>query len=612
MVSPAVQQLAEVSRRLGADESLVLMGGGNTSCKAREPDALGRERDVLHLKPSGVDLKTIEAADFCTLRLDDLVPLRERESLADEEMMAHAMGALVDPAMRQPSIEVLLHAFLPDAWVLHSHADALLALTNHPRGEQRVADALGARVAVVPYMRPGFALAQAVARARAGDPALEGIVLMKHGLVTFGDDADTAYRRHLDLVARCAETAPVPALNAAPGDVAKAREWAPLLRGAMGGGILLWDGSPEVTGFLAREDLAAAVQRGPATADHVLRIGRAPAMVRDADSVDADRRILMLPGTGIFASGENLECADENLRIGRHTLRTVAACGADWEPIDEEQMRHVEDWPLQANKSGAWKEDGELAGRVALITGGASGIGRAIAKRFAAEGAHLVLCDLESGKAAPRTVWVEGDISAAATVERAFTTAVDAFGGVDIVVSNAGIARPAPVEEISEEDWERSFGVNARAHFLVGRAAMRLLRAQGLGGAIVFNASKNVLAPGKGFAAYSAAKAAEAQFAKVLALEAADIGVRVNILHPDAVFSGTRLWTADVRRERARAHGVPVEELEDFYARRNLLKVQVRPQDVAEAALFFASDRSSRTTGAYLTVDGGVREAFGR
>jgi len=602
-------QLAEISRKLGKDESLVLAGGGNTSCKALEADRFGRERDVMHLKPSGVDLATIAAGDFCTLRLADLLPMGEGSALSDEEMMQAAMEALVDPAMRRPSLEVLLHALLPDRWVLHTHADALLALTNHPQGEERVRAALGERVATVPYMRPGFDLARAVAAARG---TVEGIVLMKHGLVTFGESAEQAYERHTSMVAACVEAAPVPNLTAGGGDEKSAREWAPMLRGALGGGILRWDRTPPVMGFLDDERLVEAVQRGPATADHVLRVGRAPVAVRDADSVPGDRRLLMVPRCGLVAHGENVERADENLRIGRHTMLTVAACGPEWEPIDEEQMRHVEEWPLQQAKRAAWTEAGELAGRVALITGAASGIGRAIAERFAQEGAHLVLCDLDRGAKGPRRVWVTGDISDARTVERAFGAAVDFFGGVDIVVSNAGVARPAPIEELSEEDWERSFAVNSRAHFLVARAGMKLLRAQGLGGAFVFNASKNVLAPGKGFAAYSAAKAAEAQLAKVLALEAAEIGVRVNTLHPDAVFAGTRLWSDEVRAQRAQAHGVPVDELEQFYARRNLLKLPVRPEDVAEAALFFVSERASRTTGAYLTVDGGVREAFGR
>jgi NAD(P)-dependent dehydrogenase (short-subunit alcohol dehydrogenase family)/ribulose-5-phosphate 4-epimerase/fuculose-1-phosphate aldolase len=595
MVSTVLDQLAELSNMLGARSDLVIAGGGNTSAKAIEPDLLGRERPVMHLKPSGRDLATIGAGDFCTLRIDDLLPLRSHDSMDDEAMLRFALAALVEPGMPRPSIEVLLHAFLPHTFVVHSHADALLSLTNHAEGKERVLAALGDRVAIVPYRRPGFELAKLVADVDRAD--LEGIVLHKHGLVTFGPDAETAWQRHVELVDRCGMV--VPELRGEPDD---AQDRLPELRGVFGGGVLRSSSAPEIAGFLERADLVAAIQRGPATADHLLRTGRAP-------HIEPGRRFAV-------AHGENVERASENLSIIEHTMRTVAACGPEWEPLDDAQLRHVEQWPLQQRKKADWHERGELAGKVALITGAASGIGRAIADRFGAEGAHLVLCDLVDGETketkSARREWVVGDVSVESTADRAISAAVRAFGGLDIVVSNAGIARPARVEELTLADWEQSFAVNSRAHFLIARASMRLLRRQGLGGSIVFNASKNVLAPGKGFAAYSAAKASEAQLAKVLALEAADMGVRVNTLHPDAVFAGTKLWSDELRRERARAHSVAVEDLEAFYAERNLLKRAVRPADVAEAALFFASERSSRTTGAYLTVDGGVREAFAR
>jgi NAD(P)-dependent dehydrogenase (short-subunit alcohol dehydrogenase family) len=266
----------------------------------------------------------------------------------------------------------------------------------------------------------------------------------------------------------------------------------------------------------------------------------------------------------------------------------------------------------------------ELARRIALVTGGGSGIGRAVARRLAAEGAHVVVGDLNGAAArataeaivgavgAGRALGIEMDVTREASVRAAFEETVLAYGGLDILVSNAGTAHSAPVVRLDLADWERSFAVNATGHFLVAREAMRLLTAQGLGGALVFVATKNVMSPGKDFAAYSAAKAAEAQLAKVLALEGAPLGIRSNIVNPDAVFQDSKLWSDDVRRERAAAQGIAVEQLEDFYRKRNLLGVRIVPDDVAEAVLFLASDRSAKTTGCTLTVDGGVRDAFPR
>jgi len=258
------------------------------------------------------------------------------------------------------------------------------------------------------------------------------------------------------------------------------------------------------------------------------------------------------------------------------------------------------------------------------VTGGASGIGRAAALRLAAEGAHVVVGDLDAAgarKVADEVVAAMGpgraiglgmDVASEASVRAAFEEAVLAYGGLDIVVSNAGIAHSAPVDQMTLADWERSFAVNSTGHFLVAREGMRVLKAQGLGGAFVFVATKNVMSPGKDFAAYSAAKAAEAQLAKVLALEGGPHGIRSNIVNPDAVFRDSKLWSEDVRRERARAQGIPVEQLEDFYRKRNILAAPILPEDVAEAVLFLASERSAKTTGCTITVDGGVKDAFPR
>ena len=635
--------LAHVSRLLGADPELVLAGGGNSSLKIEEDDHLGRRVRRLLIKPSGVALASIGPEDFTCLRLDDLEPLADRAHLGDEEMVDCVLRAMADPRHRRPSIETLLHALLPDRWVLHSHADALLALGNRADGIQRLRDALGEAAAVVAYRRPGFRLATEVAEARRAHPEVRGVVLHKHGLVTFGESAAEAYERHVELVTRCEGAAPLPQLRVVPPvERETAIALAPALRGTLDRPrILLFDDSDEVRGFVSIPPLCEAIRLGPATADHILRTGRRPCVARSTGDVERfkkesverarlrDReglgigdpapRVLLVPDVGLWVAGDSREEAEEVRQIVRHTMRMVRAAGPDWQPLDDDEAFHAEYWPLQRRKLEDRPPGGELSGRVAWISGASSGIGRTIAKRFAEAGAHLMLADVESrglaeiaAEIGPQAIGMRCDVAREDEVEESFRLLVLEFGGVDIVVSNAGIARPASVEELTLEEWSRSMEVNATAHFLVSRAAMRVLRAQGLGGSIIFNASKNVFAPGKGFAAYSASKAAENQLGKVLALEAAEIGVRVNMLHPDAVFAGTRLWSRELREQRARAHGVPVEALEHFYATRNLLKVKVRAEDVAQAALFFASDRSSRTTGACLTIDGGVKEAFPR
>ncbi|MFQ5843941.1 MAG: bifunctional aldolase/short-chain dehydrogenase [Planctomycetota bacterium] len=625
--------LAYVSRLLGREGDLVLCGGGNTSVKVRETDPLGREVELLCIKPSGADLAAVRAQDFTPLRLADLLPLRERDAMDDDEMVDLVLRAAARPGAARPSIETLLHAFLPHRFVLHSHADALLALGNRLDGEERLRDVLGPGVAIVAYRRPGFRLGREVAEACG--PAARACVLLKHGLVTFGDDARAAYEHHLELVTRCEQALPLPPLpEPPPPDRDRAAAVAPRLRGALGRHrVLLFDDEAEVRAFVADRELLARTQRGPATADHILRTKRVPCVVREVGDVaryaeaggargdrpdlDPAPRVLLAPGLGMWTAGRTLEEARVVHEIYLHTMRILRRAGEGWEPISPQDARHAEDWPLQHAKLRP--AAGELAGRVAWISGAAGAIGRAVARRFAAEGAHLVLCDVDeegvravAGELGVRACPVVCDVSDEAQVRRSFRRARLGFGGVDVVVSNAGVAHSAPIDELDPGTWRRSLEVNATAHFLVARAALPILKEQGLGGSFVFVASKNVPAPGAGFAAYSAAKAAETQLARVLALEAAPFGVRVNVLHPDAVFEGSRLWSDEVRRERARVHGVAVTELEEFYARRNLLRVRVRADDVAEAALFFASARSSRTTGATLAVDGGVRDAFPR
>jgi rhamnulose-1-phosphate aldolase/alcohol dehydrogenase len=437
---------------------------------------------------------------------------------------------------------------------------------------------------------------------------------------------------------------------------------APGLRGQLGRQrrvILTFDGDPKVVEFASSAAAPEVAQVGPATPDHTIFTKRVACLTGAADGpaglsraieesvgryaeeyaryfeahrfpgaelLDPWPRVVLVPGLGMFTAGKDRRTAGIVSDMYHHTIDVMgnALAFGNYVSLTPRDAFDVEYWPLELYKLTLAPSERELARRIALVTGGAGGIGRAVARRLAAEGAHVVVADLDEGGARKvageiaaaagggRALGLGMDVTSETSVRAAFEETILAYGGLDILVSNAGIAHSAPVAQLALADWERSFAVNATGHFLVARQAMRLLMGQGLGGALVFVATKNVMSPGKDFAAYSAAKAAEAQLAKVLALEGAPHGIRSNIVNPDAIFQDSGLWSADIRRERAAAQGIAAEQLEEFYRRRNLLGARILPDDVAEAALFLASDRSAKTTGCTLTVDGGVKDAFPR
>jgi rhamnulose-1-phosphate aldolase/alcohol dehydrogenase len=657
-----IEQLVYQSRLVGEEESLVLWGGGNNSLKSRAVDLLGNPIDIMFIKSSGSDMKTIAPRQFPAVRLDYIQPLRQRSGdMSDQEMVDYLARCLADPGGARPSIETLLHAFLPTKAILHTHADAILSLTNSRGREETVRQALGASVLCVAYRRPGFQLSRDVAGAYDAQPDAEGLVLMNHGLITWGASSREAYERHISLVSRAEEflTKKKTATAARPAGAGKspkdlAQSIAPLLRGALGrkGSVILeLDDSREVLEFLARPDLDRIVRRGAATPDHVLHTKRFPLLVQpDGDLpaalqsyidhetsfhaahpsefslLDPHPRVVLVPGVGMWTAGKDARAARIVRDVYRHTMKVIAdAEGAGgYETLGDDDAFHAEYWPRELYKLTLLPKERELAGKVVLVTGAASGIGRAIAERFAEEGAHVVVTDVDTALAETVAQAIVGkhglrraapmhlDVASEAEVESVFAAAVREYGGVDVVVSNAGISSFGSLDQLSTTDWDRSFAVNARGHFLVARAALQILKRQGTGGSIVFNASKNVTAPGKEFGAYSVSKAAEAQLCRIVALEGGEFGIRANMLNPDAIFGGSRFWSEDMRAMRAQAYGVEASDLPDFYRKRTLLKTEVSADDVAEAALFLATARSSKTTGAMLPVDGGVKEAFPR
>ena len=669
--------LVYASRLIGAETSLVVWGGGNTSLKTTERDHRGRAVDVLRVKGSGSDLKSVQRKDFPGVRMDDIRALLERKDMDDQEMVAYLAHGLMEPGGVRPSIETLLHGFVDARAVIHTHADAIVSLTNNDRPRDVLTGIYGKEVIALEYRRPGFRISREVADAIAAEPQARALVLERHGTICWGATIREAYDSTLELITRAEDAIAErrrgrrvfggPRVDVLPAAARRAAALAvaPRLRGRLGRGrrvILQFDDSPRVTEFVSSVEGPALSQVGPATPDHTIYTKRLPCFVdapratddvlavwdavdqaidrfvadytayfeayrfAGAELVDPLPRVVLVPGLGMFTAGRDRRTAGIVQDIYHHTIDVIgnASTFGRYVSLTARDAFDVEYWPLELYKLTLAPPERELARRIALVTGGASGIGRAVARRLAAEGAHVVVGDVDEAGAAKtadelaraagagRALGLRMDVTSEASVRAAFEETVLAYGGLDILVSNAGIAHSAPVERMALGDWERSFAVNATGHFLVAREAMRILIPQGLGGALVFVATKNVMSPGKDFAAYSAAKAAEAQLAKVLALEGAPHGIRSNIVNPDAVFQDSRLWSDEVRRERAAAQGIAVDQLEDFYRRRNLLGVRILPEDVAEAVLFLASDRSSKTTGCTLTVDGGVKDAFPR
>ena len=657
-MSTPLEQLVQRSNEIGDDASLVVYGGGNTSAKGVHVDHLGREQRVMWVKGSGADMRGSAASDYPALRLDDLLPLLARDDMSDEEMTDLVARALLDPGARRPSIETLLHAFLPYTHIDHVHADAICALTNHAEGPRIVAEALGDGFAYVDWMRPGFTLSKVVADL--GDR--DGVVLAHHGLITWGESSDECWQRTEAAVDRArAYLDALPLRVDAPAHVPDMPEEEVerlllRLRGAMsrtGRRVLRID-----TRLRAAADhplLSEIVAAGVSSADHMLRIKPRSVVSTSPDTAADDidgyateysayvernsdampegfgmhdpmPRVVLVPGLGAVTTGGTLRDAEVAADIALHT-HGVAATVADriGTPVglDDRETFRFDYWPMELYKLTLRPPAPDLAGFIAIVTGSASGIGRGIALELAARGASLVLADLdgagldeagasirEAGGTAP--VLVAGDQSDESVVEDTVRQAVRTFGGLDGAVINAGIGVTGTLEELTLDQWNAAMRINLASGFLMTRATMRVIKEQGSGGSLVYVASKNAFGPGAGFGAYSVSKAGMVQLMRIAALEGGAAGIRANAINPDAVFDNSRLWDGGLREERAAAHGIAPGDLEDFYASRNLLKRRVTTADVARTAAFLLSDASSRTTGAVIPVDGGVAGAFPR
>ncbi len=626
------------SRLLGRESSLVLHGGGNTSVKASANDLFGDEVELLYVKGSGWDLATIKAAGFAPVRLDVLRRMAGLAELSDTEMVKAQRAAMLDPAAPTPSVEAILHAIIPFRYVDHTHTDAVVTITNTPDGERRIRELYGERVLVVPYVMPGFILAKTVHEiTRDIDwSKYEGMVLLNHGLFTFADDAKQSYETMIRLVSE-AETyletqASIKWQAAEPEEALLER--ASLRRAVsdvMGAAMVARpDTGEQALAFSNLAELRDIAGRGTLTPDHVIRTKPTPAIItkeikadvasftdnyrayfnRHADTtqhcLDAAPRWAVLPGHGTLSFGRSVKDADIVADIVSHTLPAIVRAErmGGWRPVSERDLFDVEYWELEQAKLKKGGAAPALQGKVALVTGAASGIGKACATTLHAQGAAVLALDInpeiETEFTATDLAGIACDVTNADALHSAVDEAVRRFGGLDIVVSNAGIFPSSEaIEAMQATTWDASMAVNLTSHQRLLQYCIPYLK-QGIDPAVVIVASKNVPAPGPGAAAYSVAKAGLTQLGRVAALELAQHGIRINMLHPNAVFD-TAIWTDEVLEKRARHYGLSVEE----YKTNNLLKVEVTSRDVAELACAMAGPLFGKTTGAQLPVDGG-------
>ena len=668
------------SRLLGGAKELVLHGGGNTSVKGSWINILGETISAIYVKASGWNLATIQPEGHSALALTFLQRLQTLPEMTDAEMVRVLRANLLDPEAATPSIESLLHAFLPHKFIDHSHADAILTLSNQVGGEKLLSEALGDAVTVLPYIHPGFSLAKAVAEAFAKAPHSRGMVLMKHGLLTWGATAQESYTATVQLVNQAEAFITQRLIQPPPslGTVTVAEAWArygalaPLLRGALAVPTTEVDRpwrrfilrpliTPEILALLEMADAKTHLLSSPLTTDHLIRIKPLPlwleaeactpegiqtavaayrqayqdyweqesraAGLTAAQPRDLSPRLIMLPGIGVVCAGYNSVQANIAWDLALQTVTvkgTIARMGGQYAGVTASEQFAMESYGPQLAKLGT-RSTPPLDHSVALVTGAAGAIGSGICRALLEQGCHVAMADLPGEglnglEAELRAVYggrllaVAMDVTDTQSVAAGLQAVVQAWGGLDLLILNAGLAHVSSLEEMQSEAFCRLQRVNVEGTLHLLSALARHFRQQGTGGDVVLISTKNVFAPGANFSAYSATKAAAHQLARIASLELATLDVRVNMVAPDGVFSeGKRpsgLW-AEVGPDRMRARGLDAAGLESYYQNRNLLKARITATHVAKAVLFFAT-RQTPSTGITLPVDGGLPDATPR
>ncbi|MBE9236205.1 bifunctional aldolase/short-chain dehydrogenase [Anabaena aphanizomenioides LEGE 00250] len=625
------------SRLLGKNPALVLHGGGNTSVKIKEKNLVGEIEEILYVKGSGWDLATIEKEGFAPVRMSHLLKLAKLPALSDPEMVNELKTQMTIATAPSPSVETILHAILPYKYVDHTHADAIVTITNTPNGCQRIKEIYGDKVVIIPYIMPGFDLARICGEKfplEAGENTI-GMVLMNHGIFSFGNTAQESYERMISLVSEAEEYLQKnQAYSPAPSGVIAEKSLAPTLaklrhRLSTKAGfpvILSSHRESKYIAFARREDIAVISQQGPATPDHVIRTKRLPLIGQDIEAysqayqdyfktysspehtiLDTIPRVILDPELGLCTIGKDIKAANIVADIYDHTIDIIeTATNLDqYQALSAKDIFQVEYWDLEQAKLKKSGKEPPFTGEIALVTGAASGIGKACVESLLKRGAAVVGLDINSQIETlykrPNFLGITCDVTDENAITQALETAIGKFGGLDILILNAGIfPRGCHIKDLSTQEWRKVMDINLDANLILMRESHSYLKLAPKGGRVVIIGSKNVYAPGVGAAAYSASKAALNQLTRVAALEWSQDKIRINSVHPNAVFD-TGIWTEEVLNSRAAAYGLTVEE----YKTNNLLQVEITSHDVAELAAEMCGSLFMKTTAANIPIDGG-------
>lgn len=627
------------SRLLGAESDLVLHGGGNTSVKTSETNIFGDREKIIYVKGSGWDLATIETAGFAPVKLEVLKKMVLLDDLNDSDMVKYQRAAMTEPDGPNPSVEAVLHAIIPFKFVDHTHADAVVTITNTANGKEKIREIYGDNMLIVPYVMPGFMLAKKIYERtkKLNWKECSGIILMNHGVFTFDDDAQKCYQKMIDIVTSAEEYIESQNANsAAVSESAEAdlkalsgirREIMSLSKSSL---IAQLNSNPEAVGFAKLPNVESIATRGPLTPDHIIRTKQIPVIIGDdhaeeiAKFSDAYKEYFnrnnksdLIPlnsaprwavwkGQGTISFGRNLTDANVIADLVGHTIKSIQISEGlgGWKALPEKDLFEIEYWELEQAKLANKISSKDFEGRIAIVTGAAKGIGKATTQALLDKGAVIAALDIDSSIKNlfddEKILGIECDMTDQRAVQESVESVVREFGWLDLVVSNAGIFPSSEIiNEITSESWNRSLDINLTSHQLLLKSTVPFLK-NGYEPSMIFVASKNVAAPGPGAASYSVAKAGLTQLARVAALELGSFGIRVNVIHPNAVFD-TSIWSDDLIKERAEMYEMSVME----YKSNNLLKTEISSDDVANLICAMAGNAFLKTTGAQIPIDGG-------